>query len=101
MNSMPNDQEKLKELKNKADKLNNAAIRLNADIDNAQENLERYLKQALEEFGTDSVEELEKILAQTQAKNAAVINKIEKEIEVLTEEISSKQAAIQKIKSGS
>ncbi len=100
MTNSVNDQERLKELKNKADKLNNAAIRLNADVDNAQENLEKYQKEALKDFGTSDLDELIKKLSETRAKNAAIISKVEKEIELLSTDLAEKQEKVQKIKSG-
>lgn len=92
--------EKLKELKTRADRLNTAVIRLNADIDNAQETLDKLLAQAQEEFGTQDVAELEKKLAQMDAENQQILQKAEKEIDILTTSTREKQEAIQKIKAG-
>lgn len=93
-------QEQLKELKQEAEKFNNTAIRINADIENAGEQLARLKAQALSEFGTSDLSELKDKLQQLNVQNEAIIDKAKKEVERLRTETQEKSALIQKIKNG-
>lgn len=95
---MTTSQEKLKEIKQKADRYNNGAIRLNADIEAAQDNAQRLAQQAKEEFGTSDLEELKNMLQQINEKNEATLAKGEKDVIQALENLQNTQEQLNKIK---
>lgn len=95
---MTTSQEKLKEIKQKADRYNNGAIRLNADIEAAQDNAKRLAQQAKEEFGTSDLEELKNMLQQINEKNEATLAKGEKDVIQALENLQNTQEQLNKIK---
>lgn len=95
---MTTSQEKLKDIKQKADRYNNGAIRLNADIEAAQDNAKRLAQQAKEEFGTSDLEELKSMLQQINEKNEATLAKGEKDVIQALENLQNTQEQLNKIK---
>lgn len=89
---------KFKELKQKAEKANLAGIKINAEIDNAKNNLERLLIIAKQKFGTDNLEELEKKLVQLQEQNNRILADLETNVLLAEKDIQEKTALINKIK---
>lgn len=90
-----------KQLQAKAAKLNLAAAKLNADIENAQDRYAQLQKQALDSFGTSDLNEIQKILLNMIEQNKAIYSKTEKEVSILEQEIIEKQQIMQRIKAGS
>lgn len=93
-------QEQLKDIKAKADRYNAGAIRLNAEIENAQENTKRLSEQAMAEFQTSDLQELEAMLAELTRKNEAILIKGHTETEEALQRLQEKQEAINKAKNG-
>lgn len=93
-------QEQLKDIKAKADRYNAAAIRLNAEIENAQENTKRLSEQAMAEFNTSDLTELEAMLADITKQNEAILIRGQRETEEALQRLQEKQEAINKAKNG-
>ncbi len=63
------DKQTIEELKTRYESLNKRKIQAEANLENAQNQLEELKAQARSEFGTDDIEALKKMLADMQAEN--------------------------------
>lgn len=88
---------KLIELKQKHKQISDSAIKLNTQIENAQDNYKKLQALALSKFGTSDVEELKNLLVKWTEQNAESLNNFEKEINQLEFEVNSKNNLIKQI----
>lgn len=92
-------QEQLKSLKEKGDKLNNLANKINTEIEFSQGQLKTIQEKCLQLYNTSDIEELKKILSDLKDKNEKIILQAEKDIQRLEVEVIETKDNIEKIKS--
>lgn len=94
-------QEKIKELQEKSTKIIEGAIQVNTKIEAAQENLEKIKQISREKFGTDNLEELNKMLKDWEVENQNKYLEYKESVESLEKELNEKNALIKQIQSSS
>jgi len=90
--------EQLEALKIKADKCNEHRIRINAEIEHAEAELEKLKSLAKEKYGTDDIEKLAGILENMEQENTKKLTAYEANINTAAAEITDKHNKLQAIK---
>lgn len=94
---MSNQEQKLQELQTKNQRAAENAIRLNTQIEHAQEQLSKLRELALQKFGENDLEKLKEKAASWEKTNEEKLNEYEKKIMDLGTEITNKHNAIKQI----
>lgn len=92
--------QEFKELKEKAQKENLNGIKINTEIENAKNNLDKLLAEAQQTWGKTSIEELEKELQLLTEQNESIVEKIKTRVLLAEKENFEKKKLIEDIKNG-
>lgn len=85
------------ELKSKNQKISEQAIKINTQIESAQENRAKLKEAAQKKFGESDLAKLKEKAAQWQSENEAKLNAYEEAIKNLELEVQSKNSLIKQI----
>lgn len=85
-------------LKNKQNELNNKILLLNNEINHLQKQLEKMKKQALEQYGTDNLQQLRAIFVQTRDNNIQALIDLESKINEMEIKIQETEKTVEEIK---
>lgn len=88
---------RFKELQERNKKISESAIKLNAQIENAQENHKKLQSMAMTKFGTSDIEELKKLLLSQEQQNETELAEFEQQITSLEKEVTQKNQIIRQI----
>lgn len=94
---MNNQEQKLQELQTKNQRAAENAIKINTQIENAQEQLNRLKNLALQKFGESDLQKLKEKADEWKRTNEEKLTEYEKQIMELGTEIMSKHNAIKQI----
>lgn len=86
------------QFKNKQNELNNKILLLNNEINHLQKQLEKMKKQALEQYGTDDLQQLRAIFVQTRDNNIQALVDLESKINEMEIQIQETEKTVEEIK---
>lgn len=88
---------KFKELQNKSKTVTEQAIRINAQLEAAQNNFKKLQENAIKKYGTSDIQELRKILKEKEDENEKTLSSFEEELKKIEEDVNLKAKIIQEI----
>lgn len=88
---------KFDDLQSRAQKVNESAIKLNTQIENAQENLQKVREAAQKKYGTSDLEKLKSMAEQWEKENEEKVFKFEEQVTSLEKEVLEKTNLIKQI----
>lgn len=89
---------RLNSVVSKLNSLKESGFKINAEIENAEQNLQALNKQAKEEYGTDNLDELVMLLEKMEAENEKIIQDLENLAKTKENEILLANKALKEIK---
>lgn len=88
------------ELQAKNQKVMESAIRINAQIEHAQAELDKRKEAAQKKFGESDLDKLKQMAAQWRSENQKALDDYEAQLNEMEAEVKSKEALIRQIQSG-
>ena len=88
---------KFEDLQIRAQKVNEGAIKLNTQIENAQDNLQKVKEAAQKKYGTSDLEKLKEMAVQWERENEEKVIKFEEQVTSLEKEVTEKTNLIKQI----
>lgn len=88
---------KFEDLQVRAQKVNESAIKLNTQIENAQENLKKVKEAAQKKYGTSDLNELREMAIKWENENEEKVLKFEEQVINLEKEVTEKTNLIKQI----
>ncbi len=92
--------QRYKQIKEESAEIAREAIEINVKIKTAKENLQNMKADAIEKYGTDSIEELQRLLEKMIKDNEEIVEKAERELQQRKQEVLDTKDKIQKIQQG-
>jgi hypothetical protein len=91
---------KFKELQTKSQKVSESAIKINAQIENAQQNHKKLQETAQLKFQTSNLDELKQLLANWKKENIERLTKFEADVNKVEADVNEKIRLIKEISQG-
>lgn len=95
--SQDNLNKKFEELQNRAQKINESSIKLNTQIENSQNNLNKIRDVLQKKYGTSDLNALKELAKRWQEEDESVVSKLEQDVKSKESELLEKQNLIKQI----